>query len=193
MVISRLRRIRREGGFTLTELVIVLSLLGFVVSMAYAGIDVVRNANTLANRQSNFVSDVVFPLNFLSKLVMQNATIESADPYGMTFLTDMDSDNLFERNIVSLSGSDLDLVQYNTDLSRVNTTQRLNLHFSTHNSNRAHSESLFRYYTRGGAQITDMASVQASATAAAIKVMADFDGRTLEDTVSVNFRNRSGG
>lgn len=70
-----------DSGFSLTELLVVLGLMGIVMSLTYAALWGVQNGYSIASRQSQFASDVALPMQVLDKLASQATTVTTPNGY----------------------------------------------------------------------------------------------------------------
>lgn len=179
-----------DAGFSLTELLIVIGLLSVVLAGAYALLQVASDSANLSNRRSVASQEVGFPLDYLSKLLMQNLNIEAAAPNSITFLTDSDGNGVGERNIVTVAGSRLHLTRWRLNSAQVNTVKFFDKNLSDKNTNIARGRGLLRYYDRDRVQITNMGAVASDARSAVLTVSVTIDGEVTEESVSILFRNR---
>ena len=136
-----------DRGFSLTELIVVLVLLGVVLSISYGAMLAVFNANDVAYKQAVFASEVSGPLHVIEKMVTQATVVEEAEEYSITFLTDRDRDNLVERHLIeALADGTLRHRTWLTDASRTNTSLAFDATWSENNVNQQEALPLVYYY-----------------------------------------------
>lgn len=180
----------REDGFSLTELVIVIALLAFIMAAAYAALNAVQVSTEVSDRQSIFAAEVGSPLLAIEEVLQQTLSIESADAYSITVTTDVNNDNLVERHIIT-SGVDGTLTHraFNTNMLTQNTTTRLNTVWSTKNVNRIDAVPLFYFYDETHGPITDYALVPRQAKSMDIIVEVKHKDRHFRSVRTVVLRN----
>lgn len=181
-----------EDGYTLAELLVVIGLIGVVLAVAW-------NVNTLVGRASDFnereawlSSEVRTPLMFIDKLLMQNSAIEgTSGEYMISFFTDVDLDDVRERNVVKVEGNVLTLTSWKVDGANNNVGSPIREHvFSTHNANKASGVPLFTYLDGDGKKIEDPDKWAGSSRSIRTTIVADYQGQTLSDSRQTFLRNR---
>ena len=179
-----------ENGFSLTELMVVVSLLGMILGISYGGLLAIYKAREVSDRQAAFAQEVAAPLTHMEKILTQTLVIENPGPYTVSVLTDRDNNNLVERHTIE-AGPDGTLRHrtWQTNQARVNTSLIFDSTWSTHNANRAQSTPLVIYYDSDHQRITNMADVTEDATFIDIHVALDYGGRYFDDTRSSLLRN----
>ena len=181
---------RNDEGFSLTELVVVVALLAFVIAAAYAALNAVQVSTAVSDRHATFAAEVGGPMLAIEEVLQQALTIESAGPYSITVTTDVDNNDLVERHIIT-AGTDGKLTHqaYNTNSLTQNTTARLNVVWSTNNVNRVDTVPLFYYYDENLEPITDYGLVSTDAQSMDMIVVVKKDGRTFRSSRTVVLRN----
>ncbi|PKQ19950.1 MAG: hypothetical protein CVT66_07330 [Actinobacteria bacterium HGW-Actinobacteria-6] len=182
-------RTRHDEGFTLTELMVVVTLLTVILGVAYLGFDVVRNGSNLSDRMAYTSREVGFPLDYMERILIQNYGFDNTTTptnYKVTVLTDRDNDDHSERYIFEATSAGtlrvLSLEEPETDLKPYV--------LSTKNSNVAQGKSLFRYYDANLTEITNMGNVSSQARSMTMTIVTTYDGQSFSDTRRVYFRNR---
>ena len=185
------RRAHSDSGFTLTELVVVLTLLGFVLSVAWATFSLVRNGSDQSDRESVYAHEVGAPLDFAERLLTQQFAFDSASPgagpYRCAFYTDRDNDGHRERYVIEATTDGRLVISSSEEIDSPSTYTGV---WSDRNFNVSESTPLFRYLDQEGTEITDMSEVYAYATSVDMTIVTQQGGRTLADTRRAFFRNR---
>lgn len=177
----------RDEGFSLTELIVVLVLLGVILAISYGGLQAVQAARAVSDRQAQFASEVSTPLNAFEEVISQALKVEQAGPYSITVLTDADNDNFRERHQIQCTTAGLlTHKRWATDSSQVNTTLDFDAVWSDHNSNQADASALFEYRDADGAVTT----VADDAKTVIVTVCVNYDGRDYQDSRTILMRNR---
>lgn len=184
-----------DRGFSLTELVVVLVLLGIVLSISYGAMLAVFRANDVAMKQAVFASEVGSPLHVIEKMITQATVVEEAEQYHMTFLTDRDRDNFVERHMIeALADGTLRHRTWLTDSSRTNTSLAFDATWSENNVNQQEALPLAYYYgdldddgvverLTGAFDVDDVKYVD-------INVIVEWNEELFNDTRSAWMRNR---
>ncbi|MBS3974912.1 MAG: prepilin-type N-terminal cleavage/methylation domain-containing protein [Actinobacteria bacterium] len=189
---------RKDDGFSLTELIVSLTLLGFVLALAYSISQVVSIGQRNADRQSLVAREITYPLTRISEILIQNHRIEvSPAPTGMTLSvrTDQDLNDQQEQHNFRLvtEGGDTYIEQQvfllNSSGVRVLPVQRV-ARWGTRVTNVDAGVPLFRYFDASGAPIADMSRVPDAARSVEITIRSTVDGRVVQDSVRAAFRNR---
>lgn len=152
--------LRSEKGFTLTELVIVLSVMGFLISAVYMFVQAIDVGQDVTNRQVQFSNDIATPLHRIDKFLSQNTKVENngvqiSNGYTLTAKGPMDPDSyVYERRTFNVS-TDKKLTE---SVWKINgrtgavISQRVNV-LSTSNANRERGQ-MFRYMDASGETTT---------------------------------------
>lgn len=185
--------LERDDGFTLSELLVVVVLMGIILAVAYGGYYVVAGGVRISDRQSHFAQEIGGPLDTLERIVMQQNRIltdypEDPRPTQIKIYTDMDSDDHYETQFIQAT-ADNRLVIVRSEEVDSPTPRALEL--STHNYNVAAGVPLFTYYDATGAEIPQDQMNQVSGIAYAVKitVVTEYDGERYSDSRHILFRN----
>lgn len=185
-----MKRLHTNDGFSLTELVIVIALLAFIMAAAYAALNAVKVSTDVSDRQSVFASEVGSPLLAIEEVLQQTLSIEAAGPYSLTVTTDVNNDNLVERHIITAEvDGRLTHQAYNTNMLAQNTTRRLNTVWSTKNRNRIDSIPLFYFYDEEHGAIADYTLVPRGAKSMDVIIEIEHEDRRFRSTRTVVLRN----
>ncbi|MDA3935493.1 MAG: prepilin-type N-terminal cleavage/methylation domain-containing protein [Actinomycetota bacterium] len=181
----------RDDGFSLTELLVVLTLMGVLFAVSYGGILATYKGREVSDRQAYFASEISTPLSVSEKILTQAISIESPGDYTITVLTDRDNDNVVERHTFTADaqGRFTERV-WLTDQFRNNTSLLDSNIWSTSNVNVAEGQELFYYYDSADQRITNMASVPADARYVILNISVEYDEDIFGDSRTVLFRNR---
>ncbi len=178
-----------EDGFTLTELIVVMGMLGMILAVAYAGFNVAANGSDLSNQQSMMSREIGAPLEFADRVLTQTFEFDTEypgiTPYRCAFYVDQDNDGFRERYVIEVSGSRL-LVTSEEEGARA----RNRVAWSESNVNIAEAEPLFRYYDAVGAEISDMTEVEEDVKSVLITIAVGYDDKILQDSRTIFLRNR---
>lgn len=137
-----------DGGFTLTELLVVVLLLGVVLSAIYAATNAMMAAGRQAEAQSVFARDSGEPMRLLEKSLMQNTKLTNTGPYTMTFVMDRNLDALNEEVVITASHMRLTYEEWQLNSMGVRTpaTPRRSWVMSRNCNNTSRGIPLFVYW-----------------------------------------------
>ncbi len=180
---------RRDDGFTLTELLVVIVLLGFVLSVAYGLLQITQVGTSAANREAWMAREVAAPLEFAERVLSQQYQIQAgayqATPYKIAILTNRGTEH-GERYVIEATTDNRLLV---TSSLQVTTPVFRTGVWSENNFNRQTGTPLFIYYDADGKPINDMAKVSSEARFVEVTIVTRHDGQFFEDKRRVFFRN----
>jgi prepilin-type N-terminal cleavage/methylation domain-containing protein len=181
-------RLRDDKGFTLTELIVVMGLLGVILAIAYAGFQVAAGGSDMSNRQAIISREIAVPLLFAEHALSQAYDIDTSfpgpKPNRLAFYTDQDGNGDWEYWAIEAVGNRL-LVTSEVQNGRPRRTAV----WSENNGNIASGVPLFTYYNSVGDEIapsevgTDVKSVM-------VTIAVDYHGTKLQDSRTVFLRNR---
>ena len=183
------RRMNSDEGFTLTELIVVVVLLGIVLAGAWALFNLGQRGSAQSNREAWLGREVGVPLLEMERVLSQQAPgWESSvfSPYVIAVRTDRNRDDVYEYYRFEAT-TDGRIVQTLTGGTSSGTTA-----WSTVNRNRAASVPMFTYYDIDGTDISGAALTHIRQYAASVKVtiVTEYDGKQVSDSRQVFFRNR---
>lgn len=182
--------LRDDSGFTLSELLVVIGLLGIVVGGAYALFYLARVSTDDSSAQAWSAREIGQPLENMERMFSQQAPpLVTAETYRCKFQTDQDRDDHYEYHQFEAT-TDGRLIETVYELVD-RPTPRVAV-WSTSNANRASSTPLFTYYDIEGTDITTRSAVYIQQYAASVDVtiVGDHNGREYSDSRRIFFRNR---
>jgi len=185
-------RFGRDQGYTLSELLVVLALLGLIVSAAFTLLGLVNKGTEQSSREAWMSREIGFPLEHLERLLTQQAPpMNAVGPYVCEIRTDQDRDNHYEIHRFEAT-TDGRLVQTTTE--QVDSPTPRQTVWSTSNVNRDPDleQPLFVYYDADGNDMTGETEIRIKQYAMSVKVTvaAEYDGKVITDSRHVYFRNR---
>lgn len=182
---------KRDDGFTLTELIVVITLITFVLAAAWATYSLVVRGRDTVDRQVWISREVGAPLEAAERVFIQQHLIDKTyaqlGPYSCACYTDQDDDGKTEYWVFAVT-TDGRLIMTNSE--QVDQPTPRTTVWSTHNANRAKGVPLFQYIDGFGNPITDTTRIASDARSMRITVVAVREGETLQDSRYVLFRNR---
>lgn len=180
-----------DGGFTSTELLVVLALMGVVFSVGFSAVQLVSASSRVGETQSVMAREVATPLHIMDKVISQNKQIYNTSPWVS------DGYNLIVRNpkaptmtaytVYSFSvTSDGRLIQRNYNQATLTsqptfTSSRV---WSTHNANVAKGVPVFTYMSNGAT------TTPTAANTVVVTLWAQSNGKEVSSSRQIFFRNR---
>jgi len=197
-----LRRLEADSGFTLSELTVVMVLLGVMLSVTYAAMKVVYDGQAASNRQVWFAREIGAPLDQLDQLFSQNTNIASATTQTVTLLIDrprqvgstLEFDNLEQHSIAPqvnpLTGR-YEIVDtiHGTDAMWNPTVVVRSVSWADDYGNRQAGVPLFVFKDKNGAEVAP-ANAPTDAAQVLITIISVREGRSFRGTRTVVFRNK---
>lgn len=183
-----------DAGFTLTELLAVVGLMGVVIAAAWGGMYVVAKSNAQTTAQSNAAHSFADPMEEISKMLMQNLSVSSTDPYRVEVWTDRNMDGQPELDAFYAASGQLVYERWGYNSARTVVLNHYKWVMSPANGNNYGGTMvpLFTYYDANGVQITDMTKAPSGTRLVRVRVVVRLgNGATTSDTRDVVFRNRS--
>ncbi len=190
-----------DDGLSLAELMVVVSVLGFVLAAAWAGMFALQRADVVNTAQSQAAHDFSDPMEWMSKIVMQATAIDTVGttpnsinpgPYQIGVWTNRDGDTTPELNNIYVdAGGHLVWEYWVYNSSRTTPLKHVKWIVSYTNANVAAGVPLFTYWGATGNQITDM-SVASSGTYRVTATLAvpGVDSGSMRDSRDITLRNK---
>lgn len=176
---------------TLSEFLVVMVLLGVVLGTAYAGMQGLQRGAAAADRDNEFARQITYPMFQLEKILVQNRSIVTGEPYRIIILSDKNLDGAYERHTISATtNGKIHILSENLNNTGGAVATTLDKYITDRNSNQAASMPLFRYYTRQGTEVTSTPDIPSQAESLVISIISRNAGRSIVDTRAINFRNR---
>jgi len=186
-----------DRGYSLTELLVVIGLMGVVLSAAYAIFQVTSNGSKQSDREAYIASEIGAPLGIAERVLMQNAGLyngyvsafnRSVTPtsYLVAFRTDQDSDSHWEMHLIEATADGRLVMMRRED---VDAPQMRTFAWSDHNHNQAAGVPLLTYFDSYDDTIT-VSSDYASARRIRVTIVTEYDGVQFSDSRDILFRNR---
>jgi prepilin-type N-terminal cleavage/methylation domain-containing protein len=125
-VVIGMRHVRNDEAFTLTELLVVISLLSMVLVVVYSALQLTFRAADVQKRDSFISTSITEPIQVMDVVLSQNLSIDAGSgDYMLSCLTDQDADNAKERHVFQATddGRLLETV-YTVGANDVNTGMR---------------------------------------------------------------------
>ncbi len=190
-----MRRLVSDEGFTLSELLVVVVLLGIVCGAAWLSYSAAAGGSRAADRESMTAREIAVPLLECERLLIQQhniltGTFESRvvnpGPYLLAFNTDRDHDSHVESNILEAT-ADGRLIMWTSEASEHGLDPVV---WSTENHNREAGIPLLEYYDAGGVLISDTNAIASDARGVTITIVTEYQDHQYSDSRTVTFRNR---
>jgi type II secretory pathway pseudopilin PulG len=180
-------RLSDDRGISLTEMLVVTVLMGFVLAVVYMGIQFSDAARAVADTQSQFAREVTAPINVMDASLAQRVPLAgwAMEPYTATLRMPADyaPGTILEHTYTANTNGTL-----GQQIHRVNGATRTlvrTVTWSTTNANRARNIPLLTYYN-GSVNATNVALVDN----VVVRVVTVRGGQEFSDQRRVYFRNR---
>lgn len=185
-----------DEGFSLSEMLVVIALLGLVLMGAWALFRLTSVGVTQSNQQAWISREIGQPLERLERSFSQQSPpmLEiDVNGYFCKIRTDADRDNFYEvhRYEATTDGKLVEAYyEENGVPAYVYTPEMRKL--SDFNSNRATNTRLFQYFNSAGADIsgTGVVNIQQTATSIVVTIVTEHDGKEYSDSRQIYFRNK---
>lgn len=184
--------LRSDKGISLAELLVTVSLMFVILSMAYMATDAIGKSNRVSQRQAQFAREVTTPLHVMDKVLSQNkallhnGTTNISDDYTLSTRGPVQPGTSQFRRYVYSAGTDGRLVEriYNETLSGTTSTLAKTNVWSTSNANRTQGP-MFTYIGPSGET-----TVPAGATSVLVRIWTVNEGKYYSGERQIYFRNR---
>lgn len=193
-----MRRVQREDGFTLTELLVVMGLLSMIMVAAYSGLQLTFRTAEIQKRDSFVSTTITEPMQVMEVIASQNIAIDTVSgDYLLSCLTDQNADNELERHVFQATTDGrlietvyrVDNAQANVALLRSTVWQRRLTTPPARNTNVMRGIPLVSYYAKDLNGVLGP-SAPKDATECVVRIQSSYDGRDYYDQRRVYFRNR---
>lgn len=188
------RLLHTDDGFSLSELLVVIALMGIVLSGAWALFRLASMGAAQSSQQAWISREVGQPLeNAERAFSQQSPPLQEVDRYFCTIRTDQDRDDLYEVHRFEATTDGRLIVRYHEELpspTAVPVTQTRV--WSRHNANRTAGIPLFTYLDANGADIstTSAANIKQKAMSVIVTIVTVHEGKQYSDSRQVFFRNQ---
>lgn len=183
---------RDDRGFTLTELIVAMSVMLIVMAVAGQIFYTAAQANAVAIEKASYTKRVTEPLDAASRNLMQATQLESGNGYAVTFLINPNLDAESQRVTIDLSTPEGRLAIWDTNGQLVNTAAIMDSPLSDGLENAEAGIAAFRYYDAAGHEVTDYEAVPSRAKTMSITIHTHVGGEPVTETRHVYLRNMFG-
>jgi len=194
------------AGFTLSEVLVVLALLGLVLAAAWSGMLVINRSAAVNERNASAAKDLSEPLEQISKALMQNNMISSSDikgsnPTGADTISVWTNPTLGAHpeldTFMTVPGGDDGQYQLlwrrwvtTSDMKTIESSNTWVMSYS--NANKTVNVPMFTYYDASGTVLTAAENIPSSTRYVVVRIVAALPGgSTVEASRTVYFRNRN--
>lgn len=188
-------RFQSDEGFSLSEMVVVVGLLGIILAIAWMSYSVASNGSRAADRESMTARELAVPLLQCERLLIQQHNILTGNLGGRTvnpgayiiaFNTDQDHDSHIESTIIEATSAGELIIS----TSEVGEHAMESVIWSSENHNVETGTPLLTYFRDDGTEITNASEIASDARAVEISIVTEYQDRPYTDSRFVTFRNR---
>lgn len=181
-------RLRDDSGLSLTELVVVIALMGFVLAVVYMGQQFAYRAQDTADRQNRITQDITAPIRAIDKSFSQSLVPPfgtNPEPYHALLRMPVDymPGQTYEYDY--LATTDGRIVEAVYRIAGTTRTKVREAVLTSSNANRTLNVPLFTYY-KGSTVTTNVIT----ADSVVVEVASTYQGTTYRDKRRISFRNR---
>jgi hypothetical protein len=190
-------RLRDDEGFSLSELIIVVGLIGFVLGAIYAANQALVRGGQVSETQARFSRDAGEPVRISEKSIMQMIKLESASPSSITFLTDRNLDEAPERVTISATpatGTKAHSFRYEIwqlNAARTSAVKKTDVYWTDICYNIPAGVPLFRFYDSEGLEITNMTLALSETRSIRMQLFLQYQGSEFRGDKIIYLRNMS--
>ncbi len=183
-----------EDGFSLSELIVVLALIGVVLAATYGALDVVNKSSDVSDRQALFAREISTPLNAMEEVLSQAIDVRSIGDYSVTVTTDADHDDRVEIHTITATADGRVTHQaWNTNALRQQVFPAyFDVLWSEHNTNQADNEPAFVFFDSSNTAMDPATDDEDDARTVQVTFSVEYDGRAYSDSRMIFMRNRRG-
>lgn len=183
-----MRRFRDDSGLSITELIVVTALMGFVLAAVYLGQQLAYRAQDVADRQTRISRDLAGPIRVIDASFSQSLVPPFGTPYEPYRVTlrmpvDYSPGKTYEHEYEALADGRLVKSIYQIIGANRTLVRRVTLTRSC--ANRQLNVPLFTYY-KG----SDVTTNVVTSDSVVIEMCTIYKGQTYRDQRRVSFRNR---
>jgi len=188
-------RVQSDEGFSLSEMIVVVGLLGVILAVAWMAYSVASNGAQAADRESMTARELAVPLLQCERLLIQQHNILTGNFAGRTvnpgayliaFNTDRDHDSHIESSIIEATSTGELIIS--TEEAGEHALE--SVVWSTENHNVETGTPLLTYFRDDGTQITNASEIASDARSMEITIITEYRDRPYTDSRYVTFRNR---
>ncbi len=188
----------RDEGFSLAELLVVMSIMGMVMAAVYGGLTLTNRATEIQRRNAFVATSIAVPMQVMDVILSQNTVIDAGSgDYMISCLTDQDNNDERERHVfrASADGTFSETVYAvasdgtNTSVVRNTVWQDASAEPPSMNVNVANAKPVFAYFHRDASGTLQVATPD-DATEVTLFLEATYGDETYSDSRRVLFRNR---
>lgn len=194
---------RHDDGFSLTELLVVLVLMGIVLGATFAVFNLAARARENNERDAYVTSALVVPLQSMTVVLSQNTKIDkgpASDEYQLSCYTDQDANGTKEKHVYTVVSGNLQDTVYSVDAAGNATAVLKAINFGTARANPTALNTngltlpaklpIFSYYSRDASGSVVPTTAPEGATEVVVTLRSRYAGRDYQDSRRVMFRNK---
>lgn len=182
---------RDERGFSLTELMVVLGVMGFLLGSAYAAAFIMQRSAEVTEANARFTQEIGTGLELAEIYLQQNSALEEWEDNRIAMFTDRDLDGFAERAIIEAHDDGrLTLEVWRCDMARNNIEKLIDFTMSEDCVNVREGIPLITYLDGDGNEVATLEERPSETRSVIVRIAIEHDDRVMTDDREVNFRNR---